>query len=157
MRWPYLVIVCAIASSCSTPHIFPVCYYNVVPPAGSTSSPYYDDLVTSLRRALGAKDDLPVARSPDGRWLLAEVTEYQNDKAANVWPRVGCIGDAQNSDEVKLELYCVRYVRDFVQKRNYFQFGNAKDAGGIDIWNESGSPGDVVHCPGGETNATNVN
>jgi hypothetical protein len=84
--------------------------------------------------------------SPDGRWVLAQTTGHENKRVADVWPRLACIGDALDSNGTKQEADCVAYVRHFVLRQEYFTFGNAKDAGGIDIWNESPVANTVVRC-----------
>lgn len=84
--------------------------------------------------------------SPDGRWFVVEASSRQNARAARVWPRIGCIGSAVNSLGVKREMDCVAYQGNFVGKEAYLEFGNAKDAGGIDIWSESPIGNSVVRC-----------
>lgn len=146
-------IVCILSalllSSCATSRLYPVCFYNSIPPSGNARSVFYETMSSALRSALGASDTLKISVSPDGRWMLAEATRHQNVAAAHVWPRIGCVGSASRSDEVRAEAACVAYVRQFVEKENYFAFGNAKDAGGIDIWNESPDPKYDVNCASG--------
>ena len=135
-----------LLSSCATPHLYPVCFYNITPPSGHKADLLYVSLTDALSTSLGTGRDAKIAVSPDGRWLVASTTPSENTSVAAVWPRVGCIGTASDSDETRAEAACVDFIREFVSKGNYFSFGNARDARGIDIWNESSNPKEVVHC-----------
>lgn len=139
-------ITALVMSGCAEVRLYPVCYYDASPPIGASREVVYSNLVKSLQAALNADQEVKVSASPDGRWLIAWTTENQNASAAKVWPRVGCIGLANDSGQVKSEIACVNYVRQFIADKNYFTFGNARDVGAIDIWNESPIPGEVVHC-----------
>jgi hypothetical protein len=146
MRTTVALIGTVLLSSCASPHLYPVCFYDTSPPTGHKAEQLYRSLTDALNKSLGTDREANVAVSPDGRWLVASTTMSENAAAAQVWPRIGCIGTATDSDQTKAEASCVRYVSEFVASGNYFAFGNAKDAGGIDIWNESLNPKDVVHC-----------
>jgi hypothetical protein len=143
------ILSAMLLSSCATSRLYPVCFYNGRQPTGDAHGSFYAEMKNSLRTALGASTTLEIGQSPDGRWLVAEATKRQNSAAAHVWPRIGCVGSANYSDQVRAEAACVAYVRQFVENENYFAFGNAKDAGGIDIWNESPDPKYDVHCASG--------
>lgn len=143
------ILSTVVLSSCATSRLYPVCFYNGIPPSGDARSVFYVNMSRALRNALGASNTLEISVSPDGRWMLAEATKRQNVAAAHVWPRIGCVGSASRSDEVRAEAACVAYVRQFVENENYLAFGNAKDAGGIDIWNESPDPKYDVNCASG--------
>jgi hypothetical protein len=84
--------------------------------------------------------------SPDGRWLIANVSKGQDRRISVVWPRVGCLGNALDGQSTKQEADCVKYIEIFVMSHRYFDFGNAKDQGGFDIWNESIAPKTHLHC-----------
>jgi hypothetical protein len=146
MKRSAAVLGAFLLSSCASPHLYPVCFYDTPAPTGHKAQLLYSSLVDSLRASLGTPRNVDLAVSPDGRWLIASTTPSENAAAAQVWPRIGCIGIASDSDQTKAEAACVRYVSEFVSTGNYFAFGNAKDKGGIDIWNESLYPKDVVHC-----------
>jgi len=78
--------------------------------------------------------------------MVVSLTKPQYGELAKVWPRIGCIGDALDSRGTKQESDCVAYELDFVSSQRYFTFGNAMDAGGFDIWNESPVKNTLVHC-----------
>ena len=136
----------------AAPRLYPVCFYNQ-PPSQKVANEYYlprlqstlQQLVTQAS-VMNLSPPVDVVSTPDGRWLVARTTEAENEKLARVWPRIGCIGTALDSPAVRREADCVAYLSEFVSKRNYFQFGNAKDAGGIDIWSEAPDNRSVVHC-----------
>jgi len=107
---------------------------------------YAPQLVGVLHATIKDSGRVKATVTPDGRWLVANVTKSQNAQIAKVWPRVGCIGNALDSQSTKLESDCVAYQLEFVTTKNYFTFGNAKDAGGFDIWNESPVKDTLVHC-----------
>jgi hypothetical protein len=123
-----------------------VCFYQAAPSQERYKQYFVSGLVAALHTAASDEGKASVTSTPDARWLIAVVTSNQNDAISKVWPRVGCIGDALNSPTTQLEMDCVAYIRNFVSTEQYFEFGNAKDAGGIDIWNESPVQHTVVHC-----------
>jgi hypothetical protein len=133
-------------TSCTTARLYPVCFYNTSPPTGAAGELFYSKLSKALTVSLSAERDVKAVPTPDGRWFVASVTPTENAVAAGVWPRIGCVGEARDSDEVRAEASCVEYMQRFVADQNYFAFGDSKDAGGIDIWNESLNPKNVVHC-----------
>jgi hypothetical protein len=128
------------------PHLYPVCFYQSAPTQQRVQEYYSIQLLSVLQISIGASAQTKASISPDGRWLVADVTKRQDAKVAGIWPRVGCLGNALDGLTTKQEADCVAYVRLFVTTHRYFEFGNAKDAGGIDIWNESLAPGTLVHC-----------
>ena len=128
-------------------HLYPVCFYQTAP-AMEGAQKYYAPLLTEVvHTTIKNPADVRAALSPDGRWLVASVTKAQNIELSKVWPRVGCIGDAHNSDSTKQEMDCVLYERSFLSGPNYFLFGNDKNPVlGVDIWNESPVPKSAVYC-----------
>lgn len=132
-------------SGCATPRLYPICFYNE-PPTTRVSHEYFPKMKSTLQAALGKARSIEVIETPDGRWFVAWATEYENSSAAKVWPRIGCVGSALTSSGVLAEMACVEYLREFVKNKNYFTFGNAKDAGGFDIWHESPTGNHIVRC-----------
>lgn len=143
----YIVALSAfMVASCASVRLYPVCFYNGSQPMGAARDSFFEGMTGMLRGSLGLDLQRPITVSPDGRWLIANATRFQNAAAAHVWPRIGCIGSAVDSNQIHQEAGCVAYVRQFIKDENYFAFGNAKDAGGIDIYNESPDPKYDVHC-----------
>jgi hypothetical protein len=133
-------------TSCASPHLYPICFYNNPPSLKYVNIHYLPRLQRDLQTALNTNRKIDISSSPDARWLIAKTTDAENRSAASVWPRIGCIGRANDSDSARNEADCVRYVRDFVATKNYFAFGNARDAGRFDIWNESPSAKSQLYC-----------
>lgn len=127
------------------PHLYPVCYFESAP-APETVQANLPRLREVLQGSLASRRPVEIASSPDGRWLVANVTPAQNMAAASVWPRVGCIGNAIDSASTKKEADCVAFVKDFTANRNYFAFGNARDVVEFDIWHESSVTTSPVYC-----------
>jgi hypothetical protein len=137
------------ATGCMSSHrlyLYPVCFYESAPDQQRVQDYFAPRLVSVVDTTTKVRKGSKIALSPDGRWLVANVTESQNERIAAVWPRLGCIGNALDSPRTKQESDCVSYERQFVDSREYFTFGNAKDAGGFDIWNESAVANTLVHC-----------
>lgn len=130
---------------CATPHLYPICYYNT-PPSRIIADAYSSSMKEVLVTAVNGRRDIAVSASPDGRWLVANVTRMENKNVSKVWPRLGCIGDAVDSHSTRQQADCAIFVKDFVATEEYITFGNAKDAGGIDIWSESRDNKSVVRC-----------
>jgi len=141
-----LLAVCPVLGGCLRPHIYPVCFYQAAPAQQRLQEYYKPQLVSLLENAIGDSIQAKASISPDGRWLIANVTKRQNRNLAAVWPRVGCVGNALDSQETKQEADCVAYLNLFVKTQNYFSFGNARDKGGFDIWNESPVRNTLVRC-----------
>jgi hypothetical protein len=137
---------CHILAGCIKPHLYPVCFYQAAPPQERLEQYYAPRLVSVLKNAAGDPRRTRASVSPDGRWLIANLTKRQNRKLAKVWPRVGCLGNALDSPETRQEADCVAYLQLFIRTHNYFSFGNARDKGGFDIWNESPAPNTLVRC-----------
>jgi hypothetical protein len=127
-------------------YLYPVCFYEAAPSPKQLQDYYSPQLIAFVHTTLKDSTRVKATLSPDGRWLVANVTAAQNHQIAQVWPRIGCIGNAVDSQSTKKESDCVSYEHEFVTTGNYFTFGNAKDAGGFDIWNESPVQGTLVHC-----------
>jgi len=140
-----LIIWCLLVGGCARPHLYPICFYQQAPGLGRFRQDYAPPLTTAFRTIVKNKEAIPTI-TPDGRWLIANTTKSQNSRIAKVWPRLGCIGNASDSLSTKQEADCVAYVSEFIKTKNYFAFGNARDLGGFDIWNESPIPGTLVHC-----------
>lgn len=145
-RQLFILLLVLFFAGCATPHLYPVCFYNQSPSKEILESYYTPHLRDALRAALGDQREILAASTPDARWFVAKTTNSENSDLAKVWPRIGCIGDASTGDGVRSENGCVDYLQRFISKENYFEFGNAKDAGGIDIWSESPNPKIVVRC-----------
>jgi hypothetical protein len=137
---------CQMLGGCIKPHLYPVCFYQAAPPQQRLEQYYAPQLVSVLQNAAGDSKRTKASVSPDGRWLIANVTKRQNRRLADVWPRVGCLGDAVDSVGTKQEADCVAYLQLFIRTGNYFSFGNARDKGGYDIPNESPVPHTLVNC-----------
>ena len=136
-----------LAAGCiARPHLYPVCFYQAPPTEERVQGYYYPHLKSVLENAAAASGRTKVSISPDARWMLAYVTKRQDSRISLVWPRVGCIGNSLDSQSTKREADCVAYIRSFVDTHQYFTFGNARDAGGFDIWNESPVPHTLVYC-----------
>jgi hypothetical protein len=146
IKLAFFVVCCGCLTGCLHPHLYPVCFYQAAPPQQRVQEYYAPQLVGVLQATIKDSDRLKAKVTPDGRWLVANVTKAQNAKIAKIWPRVGCIGNALDSQSTKLESDCVAYQLEFVTTKNYFTFGNARDAGEFDIWNESPVKDTLVHC-----------
>jgi len=131
--------------ACAEPHLYPVCFYSKMAP-DTQDTTVYRQLAVVLQTAIGSSRPVGIVNTPDGRWLVARTTKSENAAAAKVWPRVACIGAAHDSNSVKAEADCVGYVEQFVASNKYFDFGNARDMGGFDIWNESPNKDSIVYC-----------
>jgi hypothetical protein len=142
----FLAIWCLVFGSCTKPHIYPICFYQEAPKRQRFQEYYAPQLTAVFSAAIKNRARTRTTITPDGRWLVAHVTKSQNSKLAKVWPRVACIGNASDSPSTKQEADCVAYVSQFVTTKNYFAFGNARDAGGFDIWNESPVKNTLVRC-----------
>jgi len=128
------------------PYIYPVCFYEASPTEQTFQQVYAPQLTAVVQTAVTQKKPIKATLSPDARWLVADVSKHQNMRISRVWPRLGCIGTALDSNGVKLEKDCVAYEQEFVLTDHYFTFGNARDAGGFDIWNESPVANTIVYC-----------
>ena len=137
---------CVLVTGCAKPHLYPVCFYQSAPQQERIQQYYAPQLIASMRASAKDLGQLKPSITPDGRWLVVNVTRAQNAKLARVWPRIGCIGNALDSQSTKREADCVAYLREFVTTKNYFAFGNARDSGGFDIWNESPVKSTLVYC-----------
>lgn len=58
----------------------------------------------------------------DGRWILSKTTSAQHKLLNTMWPRIACIGSVSSGTQVKLEADCVKYIHDFLEKKNYLEF-----------------------------------
>jgi hypothetical protein len=125
-------------------YLYPVCFYQAAPKQQRVQDYYSPGLMAGLSTALN--DQVRATITPDGRWLVASLTTGQDAKLARIWPRIGCIGNALDSRGTRQEADCVMYLMAFVTTKNYSAFGNAKDVGGFDIWNESPVGDTLVHC-----------
>jgi hypothetical protein len=132
-----LLLWCLLFGRGAKPHLYPICFYHEAPPQRVFDEHYAPRLLAVFSATIKDSGKVRGTIIPDGRWIVANVTKGQNSKLAKVWPRVGCIGDASDSNSIKSEKDCVEYVQQFVRDKNYFKFGNARDAGGFDIWSES--------------------
>jgi hypothetical protein len=135
-----------LIQGCATPHLYPVCVYTEEHFNTKELRNFYQQLTGILQAALSSQRAVNITASPDGRWLLADTTSGENADASAVWPRIGCVGNAVDSNSVKMEADCVSYIRQFVANENYFEFGNGKDKGGFDIWNEAPKQTGTVYC-----------
>jgi hypothetical protein len=140
------VVVGAFGVGCAKPHLYPICFYQTAPTATQLSDYYAPRFVSAVNTVVSDDERAHTVVGPDGRWLLAKVTKGQNARLAKVWPRLGCLGDSIDSSSTKKQADCVQYLQYFVTTRSYTTFGNAKDAGGFDIWNESPVPATLVRC-----------
>ncbi len=145
MNRAFVALPLLAISACTSPHLYPVCYYEA-PPAKAVARAHLPELEAALREVLGGARQVEIAASPDGRWLVTNVTPTENVAAAQAWPRIGCIGNAVDSRSVRAEADCVAYLKDFVANKNYFAFGNARDLGGFDIWHEASNTTSPVYC-----------
>jgi hypothetical protein len=119
-----------VLSGCASAHLYPVCFYNSTRPTAQDFTNYYEPgLKEALRTAARLSPNAEITGTPDGRWLIANVADSQNKNAASVWPRVGCIGNANNSARVSNEEACVSYEQNFVRDKNYYQFGTLQSDG----------------------------
>jgi len=141
-----IVLTLVFSCGCASARLYPVCFYNRQPAQPAAVEYYFPRLTESLKTAIGNQRNVNVTSTPDGRWLVAKTTRKENRAIAKVWPRIGCLGDAIDSSNTRKEMDCVSYISQFVKNSNYFGFGNGKDAGGIDIWNESPDSRSVVRC-----------
>lgn len=141
-----LLLFCTYSVGCVRPHLYPVCFYQAAPTQERVQEYYGPRLVSALQAALDDSSRAQVMLTPDARWLVANVTNRRNRRVAEAWSRIACIGNALDSPGTKQEKDCVAYVRRFVLSNNYAIFGNAKDAGQFDIWNESPVKNTLVHC-----------
>ena len=132
-------------AGCATPSLYPICYYNTQPSRGEAAKNSIA-LANTLRASLGKDDKHPVGATDDGRWLASPTTARENKQLAQIWGRIGCIGDSLDSFAEKQQHDCAQFVSRFVLTRTYNSIGNARDAGGIDIWNEALDHSTVVHC-----------
>lgn len=146
MKLGIALLLCLAVGGCASPRLYPVCFYNQQPSEEVFERYYLPRLKEVLEGILGAGRSAGVLGSPDGRWLIASATNPENEQIAKVWPRIGCIGQALNSNEVDQERQCALYVDAFTQTNNYLAFGNAKDQGGIDVWNEAPDNHSIVFC-----------
>jgi hypothetical protein len=139
-------VVLCVLSSCATPHLYPICFYNEKRPVKQEFVDYYlPYLKEALRAAAGLNTSSEIVGTPDGRWLIATVTENENSKAGRLWIRVGCIGNATDSNRVAREIACVNYIENFVTKNQYNQFATYKAAGTI-VLGEAVQDTTVLNC-----------
>ena len=141
-----LLIWCLIFGNCKKPHLYPICFYQEAPRRQLFQQQYAPQLTTVFSAVIKDRGSTKMTITPAGRWLVADVTKSQNSRLARIWPRIACIGNASDSPSTKQEADCVAYLSQFVRTRNYFAFGNARDAGGFDIWNESPVNKTLVRC-----------
>jgi hypothetical protein len=127
-------------------YLYPVCFYQAAPTQKRVQEYYSPMLLAGLHATFNDSGQIKATITPDGRWLLASLTTRQDADLARVWPRIGCIGNALDSQSTKQEADCVAYVLLFVTTKNYFAFGKARDIGDFDIWNESTVKNTSVHC-----------
>jgi hypothetical protein len=140
------VVMVTSAYGCAKPHLYPICFYQSPPTADRLSNYYAPGFVSAVNTVISDDQRADAVVAPDGRWLVAKVTKRENSRLATVWPRLGCLGDATDSNSTRKQADCVKYLQFFVATRSYMSFGNARDAGGFDIWNESAVPGTLVRC-----------
>ncbi|WP_447780311.1 hypothetical protein [Aeromonas veronii] len=77
---------------------------------------------TSSLLAVMRRYDVDASSSADGRWILSKTTDAQHKLLNMTWPRIACIGKVSSGTEVKLEADCVKYLHDFLDKKNYLEF-----------------------------------
>ena len=128
------------------PILYPVCFYSQAPSQDRVQNFYAPQLASSIQSAVKKKEPLDIHLSPDARWIIANVSSRENAQITAIWPRVGCLGNALDSSSVKSEMDCAAYLRNFIARKNYVDFGNARDSGGFDIWNESSVKNTIVYC-----------
>ena len=132
-----LLLWCLLFGRGAKPHLYPICFYREAPQQPVFDDYYAPRLLAVFNSTIKNSNKARASITPDGRWIVANVSKDQNSKLAKVWPRVGCIGEASDSNGIQSEKDCVEYIEQFVKDKNYFKFGNARDAGGFDIWSES--------------------
>ena len=133
-------------TSCATTRLYPICFYGEPISRSEFESHIKPQFTEALATTIKQARQSSIAYSPDGRWAMVKTTRSENESIGGYWPRVACLGRADDSASVRQEADCVAYVRNFVLQEDYFSFGNAKDAGNIDIWNEAPQEMGLVNC-----------
>jgi hypothetical protein len=139
------VVSLLLVSGCTQAHLYPICFYNKLYPEDQIETKFLPQLETALRAAVGPLRTVQLASTPDARWFVAETTEEENTRLADVWARVGCIGVASDRTGAKQEADCVAYVREFILKKNY-ELGVHLGSGGVRIANEAPNEKLLVYC-----------
>ena len=139
-------LLAASVSASANPHLYPICFFSDTRPDQAEFNAYYvPRLVEAFRTSAVLGVHARISVSPDGRWLVANTSTYQNSFVSRVWPRIACIGNASNSDRVLAEENCVNYVSDFTRKLHYVSFGRLT-VSGHDVVAESILNQNALHC-----------
>lgn len=132
-------------TGCTTVKIYPLCFYEEKPDSQSLQQDYVPGLRQTFASIVDA-DPQKISVTPDARWIVARTTHTQDADLLRMWPRVGCIGPAGSTSEVKLQADCVAYVTDFIQEKRYTELGQYKGTNGNTYYNESRDPTRLVYC-----------
>jgi hypothetical protein len=141
-----LVTLGLAVSGCAQTRLYPICFYNKQYPQEVIDTKYIPQLKAALGAALDQSRPIRLADTPDARWLVAETTEEENTRLAEIWSRVGCIGIASDRTGVKQESDCVAYVREFIRKQNYSELGVHHGLGGVREADEAPNSKLLVYC-----------
>lgn len=140
-----LALLASLCGGCASVRMYPICFYDKKPDAESLDRTYVPALRKSFSAvAAGKPDDLAV--SPDVRWIIASTTDSQDANLLKMWPRLGCIGPAGSTSQVKLQVDCIAYVEDFIKEKKYTELGLYKGPSGNTYYNESRDQGRLVYC-----------
>jgi hypothetical protein len=138
--------VCAFGCAGRQARLYPVCFYNAKPPQDQLQSQYIPRLGDALKLSVGGNRDVKFVGTADGRWFVATTTSGENKRLAETWPRLGCIGQATSGSQVHEEAMCVEYIRDFIAKQEYLQFGQLDGVVGDAGWNEKPGGQGYAYC-----------
>ncbi|MCK1316806.1 hypothetical protein [Bradyrhizobium sp. 23] len=95
--------------------LYPICFFgNARPDQTEINDHYVPMLISALRAAAYLAPKAKVVASPDGKWLIADTSRKQNARIASIWSRLACIGNATNSDRIRVEQACFDYVHKVV-------------------------------------------
>lgn len=123
------LLLCISVPGVARTRLYPICFYTATRPNQTELINYYVPmLIAALRAAAYLSSRAKVVASPDGKWLLADTSDSQNARIAKVWARLGCIGDASNSDRVGTELACFDYVYKVISRAQPEHIDQAKIA-----------------------------
>ncbi len=140
-----LALMSVLLTGCSSVKMYPICFYEKKPDTETLDRVIVPGLRKSFAAVLsGIADDLSV--SPDARWIVASTTDTQDANLLKMWPRLACIGPAGSASEVKLQVDCISYVKDFIKERKYTELGSYKGPNGNTYYNESRDPNQLVYC-----------
>lgn len=113
--------LCFSFLGCASTKIYPVCYYD----SNETQANREDisKFVTSV-----AGDSALISFSPNDRYISVETFDSKHQTLAQVWPRVGCIGQTRYDVEYLKYAACIYMIQDAIQNGGLTKIGKVSDS-----------------------------